>query len=42
MGKKTTLLGLKVSILLGFVSGMHNVDKQGIVHNVEDDYNDLF
>lgn len=41
-GKKSSLLGLKASILLGLVSGMHKVDKEGIVHNVEDEYNDVF
>lgn len=41
-GKKSSLLGLKASILLGLVSGVHKVDKEGIVHNVEDEYNDVF
>lgn len=40
-GKKTSILGLKASIILGLVSGLHKVDKEGFLHNVEDNYNEL-
>ena len=40
-GKKASLLGLK-AILLGLVGEVHKIDKDGIVHNIEDEYTDVF
>lgn len=34
--KKASLLGLKASILLGLVRKVHIVDKEGIVHNIDE------
>lgn len=41
-GKKAFLLGLTASILLGLVKGVHKVNKEGMVHNMEDEYADVF
>lgn len=41
-GKKASLLGLRASTLLGLVKRVHRVNNEGIVHNIEDEYADVF